>query len=516
MTSRERALLAVTVTLAGAVVLILEILGSRLMAPIYGTTLFVWSSLISVTMLALAIGYAVGGRLADRFAPLALLYRFLAVAGWLVLLIPVVRAPILTGSLNLGISLGGLVAAFLLLVPSLVFLGCVAPLAAKSFVGGMAELGGGVGILYALSTVGSLIGAIAAGFLLIPFMGVTKVLYFSALLLFIPAGIFWQSRAPGGGRRIWRIACVAGILVCLAGFFRTPEFPVSRGGGFQVLYKTDGRYSEVKVVQRGSIRLLLLDGTLQTAQEQSTHLPLFPYAPALQGLLFGAMPEAHDILLIGFGGGTLAESMAEAGARVQSVEIDPAVIRVAMNFFVKRGDLPVYLEDGRTFLERIKPASFDAIVVDAYAGEAPPPHLLTAEFYALVRRALRPGGVGVANLISYGKGKEARLARCAGRTIGAVFPWVEAYAVDDTDMPTNVLFVFGDKSRRLASLAPVRMLSTNKEFLKGFLSRRVELAGADGFAFTDEFIPAERFSLAARQAMRRHLVQLFTPWVLLE
>jgi len=516
MNNRARIVLAATVTLAGAAVLILEILGSRLMAPIYGTTLFVWSSLISVTMLALAIGYTAGGRLADRFSPLTLLYRILVAAGWLVLLIPVVRSPILTVSLHLGLSLGGLVAAFLLLAPSLTLLGCVAPLAAKASVMGLEELGGKVGFLYALSTVGSLLGAISAGFVLIPFMGVTKVLYFSALLLFLPAWIFWWNQPSGVERRVWKVASLLGILICLAGFFYRQEFPVSRGGGFSVIYKTDGRYSEVKVVQRGSIRLLLLDGTLQTAQEQSTRLPLFPYAPAMQGLLFGAKPDARDILLIGFGGGTLAESLANAGAHVQSVEIDPAVIAVAKNFFVRRDDLPVILEDGRTYLENCSPASYDAVVVDAYAGEAPPPHLLTAEFYSLVRRALRPGGVGVANLISYGKGPGGRLARCTGKTIGSVFPWVEAYAVEDTEMPSNVLFVFGDKVRHLKGLAPVKMLSAHRDTLKGFMARRVDLAGADGFAFTDEYIPAERFSLSARQAMRQHLVQLFTPWVLLE
>jgi hypothetical protein len=124
--------------------------------------------------------------------------------------------------------------------------------------------------------------------------------------------------------------------------------------------------------------------------------------------------------------------------------------------------------------------------------------------------------VGLANLISFSRGSGARLARCAGRTIGASFPWVEAYAVEDTDMPTNVLFVFGDRARSLKKLAPVRMVSMNRDNLKGFLSRRVDLAGADGFVFTDDYIPAERLSLGARKAMRGNLVALFTPWVLLE
>jgi len=509
-------LLSATVACSGASVLVLEILGSRLMAPVYGTTLYVWSSLIAVTMFALSLGYAAGGRLADRCPPLPALYRILAAAGWLVLFIPLLRVPLLTGTVKLGLGVGGLAAALLLLGPSLVLLGCVAPLAAKAAVAGLGELGGRVGGLYALSTIGSLAGALATGFLLIPFAGVTRVLLFAALLLFLPAFVFWMGAPRTAERRFWRALTVFGMLACLLWSLHRTSYPVTRGGGFSVLHKTDGPYGEIKVVQYSSVRLLLIDGTLQTALEVRSHLPLFPYAAAIEGLLYAAHPGARDVLLVGLGGGILAEAFRSEGSRVTAVEIDPAVAAAARRFFTGPGDLPVVLEDGRTFLARTSPASWDAVVLDAYAGEAPPPHLLTREFYSQVRRALRPGGTGVANLISFSKGPEARLARCLGRTIGAVFPWVEAYAVEDTDGATNVIFVFSDSPHAIRRLANVKFLTVNEKQVTGLLGRRVDLSGPDGFVFTDEFCPTERLSLGARAAMRRHLIQLFKPWVLLE
>lgn len=501
---------------SGAAVLVIELVGSRLMAPVYGTTLYVWSSLIAVAMLALSVGYWLGGRLADRLDPLPLLYRLLIVAGLVVLVIPTVRGPLLMGTVKLGLSVGGLVSALLLLAPPLVLLGCVAPLAAKAAVSGLGELGGRVGGLYAVSTVGSLAGALLAGFVLIPYAGMTRVLFFSAVLLFLPGLAFWMYAPPSRERRVWRAIAAAGILLCAFLAARQQAYPKSRDGGFTMLHRVDGKYSEVKVVQYGTVRLLLLDGTLQTALEMKSNLPLFPYAAGIEGLLYSIRPGAKDVLLVGLGGGLLAQAFTAHGSRVTSVEIDPAVVDAAQRYFVRPFDSPVVLEDGRTFMAGCAPESWDAVVLDAYAGEAPPAHLMTREFYGVVRRSLRPGGVGLVNLISYSKGPGARMARCLGATIASVFPWVEAYAVEETAGATNILFAFASRPHRIRGLARVPHLPVNDKQVRSLLERRVALGGPDAFVFSDEYCPAERMSLGTRQVMRLHLLQLFKPWVLLE
>src|SRR6185503_877041 len=204
-------LLRLTVFLAGAVVLILEILGARLLAPFFGSTQYVWSALIAVTLLALAVGYRGGGRLADRTLPAPALYQALVLAGWLTLLIPVSRRIVLPAAAQLGVRGGSLAAALALVAPPLVLLGTIAPLAAKTAVSTLGKLGSDVGGLYALSTLGSLAGALATGFLLIPLLGVVRILDCSALLLLLPACAYWRGQPPRAGRRLWLAAALVGV-----------------------------------------------------------------------------------------------------------------------------------------------------------------------------------------------------------------------------------------------------------------------------------------------------------------
>ncbi len=518
MAARAREFLLLgTVFCAGAVVLILEILGAKLLAPFFGSTQYVWSALIAVTLLALSVGYSLGGRVADRYEPYPMLNRGLVVAGWLVLSVPLARLHVLPFTADFGIRLGSLLAALILLALPLTILGAVAPLAAKTAVRGLDTLGLRVGTLYALSTLGSLAGALATGFLLIPLFGVSRILHFSALLLFLPALLFWLTSSRGRARTLFLALTLAGIAAALAGIVIRPHYPQERAGDpWKILDKADSAYGEIKVVQRGAARILLLSGSLQSAIEIESRHSLFEYAPAMAALLKTAHPQARRILIIGLGGGILAEKLTADGMTVESIEIDPEVIRAARRFFLENRDLPVFREDGRTFLSRAKAGSYDAIIMDAYTAETPPTHLLTEEAYRLVSRALAPGGIGIANVISKTQGREGFFTRCMGHTLRRVFPWVEAYAIVKSENPANVLYVFGHEPRRLAKLAPVPGHPLILERMAGMLENRLDLADEDGvFAFTDDFNPAETMLTESLEYMRAHLRALIPAWVLL-
>jgi len=511
-------LLGVTVFLAGAVVLVLEILGARLLAPFFGASQYVWSALIAVTMLALAAGYRGGGRLADVAEPLAALFRLTVVAGWLVVVIVPARHAILPAcAARLELRTGALCAALVLLAPSLALLGAVAPLAARAAVIELGSLGVTVGSLYALSTVGSLVGALAAGFLLVPALGVVKILLLASLALFAPAGWYWWGRGRPADRAIWRVLLAAGAVAALIGLLRpASRLPVeNQADGWTLLFREDSKYGQVEVVQYSGRRLLVVDGTLQTGVDLGTGSPLFPYAVAVPALLESAAPSARRVCLIGFGGGVVAAALAARGVAVESAEIDPAVEDAARRFFVGEARLPVALQDGRTFLRDTPAGHYDAVLLDAYTGEAPPAHLFTVESYRLVRRALSPGGIGIANLIAFTEGRDGQLARCVYATLRAVFPWVEAYRVEEDSGITNVLYVFGSKPRRLGRLRIRGAHPQIAAMVAGLLERRLDLAGADAFVLTDDFCPLDRLALPAREVVRRNMRGLFPTWLFL-
>jgi spermidine synthase len=316
---------------------------------------------------------------------------------------------------------------------------------------------------------------------------------------------------------LWRALAVVGALAAAIRLAVPVRYPVSReAGGWTVLDRADGTYSEVKVAQLGGNRVLLLDSALQSSLETHTGLSLFVYTAVMKSLILAAKPRPGRVLLIGLGGGTLAADLAASGAQVDAVEVDPVVADAARRFFMGGHGTRVYVEDGRTFLARCPPAIYDVLVMDAYAGEAPPPHLFTVEAWELARRAMKPGAVGVANLIGFGTGPNSGPTRYVGRTIGTAFPWVRAYSCDEGDGPTNVIYMFGDRPRRIRSLPPVPMIKEVAAQRAGVLKREIDLGPREGPVLTDDFNPIESMNLKAREFMRANLRALFPAWVLLE
>ncbi|UJO99502.1 MAG: fused MFS/spermidine synthase, partial [Nitrosomonas sp.] len=163
----NQAWLYCTVFLTGAAVMVIELLGTRLIAPFYGASLYVWTSVISVTLIALALGYFVGGRWADRARKTGLAL-IIALAGLLTLLIPWLTAPVLLATDAMGLRMGVFISTLVLFSPSLIMLGMIGPFAVKLATSSLDGVGAGTGSIYAVSTVGSVIGTLFLGFYLFP------------------------------------------------------------------------------------------------------------------------------------------------------------------------------------------------------------------------------------------------------------------------------------------------------------------------------------------------------------
>src|SRR5205085_10962049 len=153
-------LLILLVIVAGACSLAVELSASRLLAPYFGTSLFVWANLIGLILLYLTIGYYVGGRIADRYPRPAVLYLLTTSAAFLIGLIPFISRPILGWSLtsfatySVSVFYGSLVSVILLFAIPMILLGCVSPFAIRLSVERVGKSGRTAGQLYAISTAG--------------------------------------------------------------------------------------------------------------------------------------------------------------------------------------------------------------------------------------------------------------------------------------------------------------------------------------------------------------------------
>jgi spermidine synthase len=377
------------VAISGAAVLAIEILGTRILGPFYGVSIFLWSALIAVTLAALAAGYALGGRWADRGPRMSRLGTLLAVAGAWTLLVPWLRQPLLALLEPLGLRAAVLAAAFVLFAPPLLCLGMVSPYAIRLKADRLDAVGRTAGNLYAISTLASVLSALATGFYLVPLVGVVRLLLLIGFLLLAGAGLAFAADRRG------RAGMVAALVVAALGAVSWSATAAAPEDGLRA--RIDTPYAEIRVLDRNHIRYLLLDGGVHTAMQPDTWAPSQRYVPALAvARHFFARPGR--LLLVGLGGGSVVKDYARAGWNIETVEIDPGVVRMAREHF-ELGDHAdrVVCMDGRRFL-RETTSSYDLIVLDAFGSSSIPFHLVTREMFALAASRLAADGILALNI----------------------------------------------------------------------------------------------------------------------
>ena len=420
----------------------LEIAASRLLAPFFGTSTYIWGALIGLILLYLTVGYYIGGAAADRWPRADYLYGVTTAASILVLLIPLVSHPILLFSAsalnpspgsgyNVPGFVGALVAVILLFAPSVVLLGMVSPWVAES--------GRAAGAVYATSTAGSILGAFLPAFWWIPSFGTRATILGLGGVLLAVSVVGWfrgTKKAPA--------AALAVGLVALLGSGLSPAQvkPAAEG---KLIYESDSEYGYIQVVQTGRRRELILNegqaihsiydpGTLLT----QGYWDLFITAP-LFGYRNWQGERPRRVLIIGLAGGTVARQLTAAygnSVQIDGVEIDPRVIEVGQRYFnMKEPNLNPIAADGRYFLDHTS-HQYDLVVVDAYRQPYIPFQLTTKEFFASVRTHLTRTGVVAVNV---GRApRDYRFVDALSGTVGAVYP--EVYQQDTARFLNTVIY----------------------------------------------------------------------------
>ncbi len=423
----------------GATILVVEILGTRVISPYYGGSVYVWSSLIGVTLASLAVGYWLGGCAADRWPHVGTLAAEVIGGGLFLLLIPWLRRSVLAWSTPLGLKAGSLVSAAVLFAPPLILLSMTGPLAIRLITNEFSILGRGVGRVYGISTLGSMVGAIVTGFVLIPTFPVRGLLVGLALMLLL---------LGGGGLLLARRALMAAGLGALALLAGTTLLSTTGARPSNVIYVGNSFYGELKVVDVRNARLLLINGVNNGFVDRATFESLAPYI-AYFAYLPAARPQGRRALFIGLGAGS-APRIFHLQHRIATevVEIDPTIPRLARRYFDFPGDTPVIVEDGRQYVERTV-NRYNFVVLDAFNSETHPAHLFTREFFASVERVLTRGGIFAINMAGIPYGEPAAW-RAVHATLKARFVFVRVFLGEDLAQDptryTNLFFVASHES----------------------------------------------------------------------
>jgi spermidine synthase len=497
----------------GGIVMSFEMLGSRYLNPYFGSGIYTWASLISTVLAALTIGYFIGGWLADRTPSIAVLGATVTIGSSYLLVLPLFAQGLLEWVLDGvdDVKLGSMLAAMTILFFPVCFLGMYSPFAIRLLIRSALTSGKVSGTVYGVSTVGSIVGTLGTTFYLLPSVGSLK----------LTLGLGGAGCVAGVAlmmmRRVGRkpAAAVAGALILMLAL---P--PVAHSENLlddklraDLLRRPNGKLAHIETVyndifiskQRDIVAMSFqLKGWEYTQSETNLRdaddLPVLYTRAMTAAVALSANPKR--ILMIGLGGGAISTYLGRAmpDATIDTVEVDPGVIAAAKKYFgIRETDRVKYFSgDGRVWLKRHARA-YDVIVVDAYHGGYVPFHMMTREFYELVRQRLSPDGAAVFNVHD-----GTKLYVSTVKTLGTVFPSVQLFpsgegevAMVATPNPTGD----DDVARRAAALDQKHRFRFPLAKLLTTRAPPPSLAKAE--VLTDDFAPVELYNTIGKRPRRK-------------
>ena len=506
-----RRYLYVTAAITGAAIMIVEILGAKMLSPYLGTSHFVWTAQIAVTLVALACGYYAGGWLVDRSLQLGRLYACILLAGLYLALTIGLREAVAYQFLGLDLALGSLLSSAVLFFPPLALLAMVGPFCVRILTDSVSGVGGNVGRLTALSTLGSFVGTVLIGYLLIPHLPNSLTMYFTALVLAGISCVYFLIWGRGTRSQTTALAALVGAAALGYGGVRSDRW---NSASTEELFRGNSNFGLLQVLQQkdGAHRYYLNDYLTQNTYDVTEKKSISMFTYMLHGLARAyapqvsrngtAGPRLDRVLCVGMGVGIVPMAFAHEGAQVDIVEINPAVLPVAANYFnFDPSKVTIRFADGRQYLNQCA-TQYDAIILDAFLGDSCPSHLMTREAFTAMSRALKPDGVLVMNTFAELEGERDFFGASLYKTLTNVFASVRIHSGRNG----NTLFV-GSNQAQLTCATPdlSGVYSGCAAQVKEAFATLREPDPAHGQLLTDDFNPVEARDAANREALRRML-----------
>lgn len=386
-----------------------EIGGAKLIAPYFGSSLYVWSAVMAITLGGLAGGYFLGGLLSQKKNKEKRLTNVLMIAvSWLMLMPFISKLFIYFAHWSLIPAV--IFAVFLLLFPTMVFMGATSPLIIACLTKDPAEAGKNTGSIYAISTLGGIIATFLSGFYLIPTFGlIITFVFFTALLLF---SIILFSFQKKNDKSILYI--LIPISIALFSFINQSKNPYT-------IYSEEGIMGKLEIRDEPSmfdpdiiIRKLLINNIIQTEMILYNHEPVTQYVKLLDKNL--SFLSKGNALVLGLGGGITSNILTENGYKTESVEFDPRITDMAKKFFFLNERVITHNDDARHFLNQCD-KKYQLILFDIFKAEEQPSYVITAESLEQIKKNLDTNGVIIINTHGFLNGEKAAGTQCLLRTL---------------------------------------------------------------------------------------------------
>ncbi len=488
----------------GGVVMMVELGGVNLMAPFYGTTLYVWAAVLSVTLGGLALGYFLGGKVARRYSGLLSVPWILLIGAMLVAMMPVSGKLIMPVTFGTGIRLGSLLSALTVIAPPLVLMGMISPVIIQLRVQDVNGAGKEAGTIYAISTVGGIIMTLALGFYLLPELGIMLSITIVTGLLCLAAITFLLLRK--NYRPIGAIILVFAPLLSLT--------PTSIEEHIQLLYQDDSVMGQLTVYdfidESGSdARCLLVNGVPQNLMVKK-YEPFSAWSyPHRIATIASIKPAGSRALLVGLGAGHLAMELKGLDFKVDAVEIDARMQEIGQRFFgFDQEGVNVIIDDGRHFIAQTN-QKYDIVILDVIKGESPAHYMLTIEALGDVRSILNNDGILLLNFQGYLDGDRGLAARSVYLTLEHSGFHVKHHRALDAD--SDILFIASKQKLSVEQIDESRLNLCCQilAFEPYELVSEDEIDKSDAIVFVDDKPVFNKINLPWTEEWRRRRVEQF-------
>lgn len=479
--------LAITVFVCGAIIMIYELVGSRVLGPYFGTSIFIWTSLIGIILGSLSLGYYLGGRIADKRPSFGSLSLIIFLSSIFIGLTILIKDPLLLSLQTnfANIKIASVIAALILFLPTSVLLGMVSPYAAKLRITNLDTSGATIGNLYAISTAGSIFGTFLAGFFLIPHFGTNNLLIIQAATLLLVSILLSTNH---------RLKIKLSIFIIIAALSLTCNFPEQKG-----LVDVDTAYNRIWIYDHPDQQT---DQTVKTISiNGENHSSMFLKSDELVNeytkyyhLAEHFNPDFNKTLMFGGAGYSFPKDflLKYAEATIDVVEIDPAITELAKKYFRLKDDprLAIFHEDGRTYLNRTR-EKYDVIFGDAFSSQYSIPYQLTTR-EALQKQydILNDRGIVILNIISAIEGDKGLFLRAEYATYKNIFPQVYLFPVNNpaagAAMQNIILIALKSTEKPNLSSADPDLDKFLKHFWPGAINSDMPI-------LTDDFAPVDYY-----------------------
>jgi predicted membrane-bound spermidine synthase len=482
--------------LEGAAVMAAELIGAKMLAPYFGTSLYVWAAALGITLGGLMGGYFFGGIL-SRWSKdnVRTTYWTLLTGAAFLCLMPLSSQWIMQYALGFSIQMGALVSLFVFMFPPLFCMGMVSPLLINILTRDINNAGNSAGNVYAISTLGGILATFLLGFYIIPEFGITRpAVIGGATLAFFPLISIIKQNKPGG---------IAGLLLVATIAFGSLSFNITRSK-FNIIYQSEGVLGQIKVIEfpiedghQG--RALLVNNTLQTVIDpEDPSYSYWPYTSYIPRLLGNPKQNPYGLLL-GMGGGTLTKKLDESGFKTDALELDRRIAEVAKQYFFLPESRAVIIDDARHFIRTCDPNTYDFVIFDVFKGESAPEHVLTMEAFKETGNTLKQDGLIIVNFYGYLDGERGRITRSVIRTLQEIGFHTALYATPGSPDQRNLLL--------RASYSQELIMNGGPE-----LPDPIQIPDLnDAFLLTDEIPKSSYFAAAAMQWRRLNNRWYFGP-----